>query len=246
MNHARDFLVFPLDVPGPEEAAGWVKRLHGHVGMFKVGLELFIRCGPDIVSRIKDLGGTRIFLDLKLHDIPATVGRSVAAIAELGVDFATIHCGDSPAMLHAAVAAAGGRLNLLGVTLLTSVSNMDLLGAGYAGPFAADPGLLVLKKSEMAKAAGLCGVVCSGRETRMIKKACGGGFLAVTPGVRPGGAAVSDDDQKRVVTPALAIAEGADFLVVGRPIRDADNPVETAEKILEEISEAISKKTATP
>jgi orotidine-5'-phosphate decarboxylase len=235
MKRAKDCLIFPLDVPTRGEAEKWVALLCAHVGMFKVGLELFIRCGPDIVKMIKDRGGEKIFLDLKLHDIPATVSRAVTSIAELGVDFATVHCGESLDMLNAAVAASAGRVRLLGVTLLTSISREDIRSGGFADEFVLDPEKLILKKAAMARAAELAGVVCSGQEVRTIKENLGKDFLAVTPGIRPADG-VSRDDQKRVVTPAKAIRNGSDFLVVGRPIRDSADPLKTTLRILEEIS----------
>ncbi len=239
MKRPKDWLVFPLDVRTRQEAEKWVALLCAHVGMFKVGLELFIRCGPDIVKMIKDRGGEKIFLDLKLHDIPATVSRAVASIADLGVDFATIHCGESLDMLNAAVAASAGRVKLLGVTLLTSISQEDIRGAGFADEFVSTPEKLILKKAAMARAAKFAGVVCSGQEVRLIKESLGEDFIAVTPGIRPANDSVSGDDQKRVATPAMAIQNGADFLVVGRPIRDAADPLKTTLRILEEITTAI-------
>jgi orotidine-5'-phosphate decarboxylase len=241
MKPAKDCLIFPLDVPTRQEAAKWVALLSPHVGIFKLGLELFIRCGPDIVKVIKGLGGEKIFLDLKLHDIPATVFRAVAAIVELGVDFATVHCGESVDMLNAAVDAGAGRVRLLGVTLLTSISRQEVQQAGYADEFVSDPERLVLKKAAMAKTAGLAGVVCSGREVRTLKEIFGKDFLAVTPGIRPSDETVCRDDQKRVVTPAMAIHNGADFLVVGRPIRDADDPARMASRIVEEIAACLGR-----
>jgi orotidine-5'-phosphate decarboxylase len=204
--------------------------------MFKVGLELFIQEGPDIVKMIHSFGDTGVFLDLKLHDIPATVSRAVAGIAELGVHFATVHCGESPGMLEAAVAAAGGRLALLGVTVLTSVSTEDIRAAGFNEEFYTDMTRLVLKRAAMAKAAGCAGIVCSGQEVSLIKKTFAD-FVAVTPGIRPSWQG-ADDDQKRVTTPAQAVSNGSDYLVIGRPIRDADDPRAAAKRIASEIESA--------
>lgn len=203
--------------------------------MFKVGLELFVRYGPEVVKMVRGEGDAGVFLDLKLHDIPATVSRAMTAAADLGVELATVHCGESTEMLAAAVSGAAGRVGVLGVTLLTSVSVGELEQAGYDAAFSRDPTALVLKRAGMAKAAGCAGVVCSGREAAAVKKSLGGDFLAVTPGIRPEGHRVGADDQKRTVTAAEAVRSGSDYLVIGRPIRDADNPVAAVSRIVEEI-----------
>ena len=231
-----DKIVFPLDVSSESEALDFVSLLGRHVGMFKVGLELFVRGGPEMIPRLRKNGARRIFLDLKLHDIPATVGRAMAVVADLGVDFVTVHCGESPRMLAAAVENGGGRTGVLGVTVLTSVSPEEIEQAGFVPELARDPGRLVMKRAAMARTAGCCGVVCSGLEAEAMKAAFGPAFLAVTPGIRPAGA--TGDDQRRVVTPARAVAAGADYLVIGRPIRDARDPVAAAREIAREISEA--------
>ena len=239
MKAPKDYIIFPLDVPSIEAAARYVKLLSGSVGMFKVGLELFIESGPDIIRMIRETGGARIFLDLKLHDIPETVSRAVDRIAALNVDFATVHCGESSRMLEAAVSAGRNRVGVLGVTVLTSVSSGDIRAAGFKDDMYADMSALVIKRAAMAKAAGCAGVVCSGLEVRMIKDRFGSDFIAVTPGIRPVGEGMPADDQKRVTTPAEAIRNGADFLVIGRPIRDASDPKGAAVRIAEEIAEAI-------
>lgn len=231
MKQAKDYIIFPLDVPTLAEAKPYISLLSSHVGMFKVGLELFIRSGPEVVKYIKTRSPAGIFLDLKLHDIPVTVERAMRSVAELGVDLATVHCGESSAMLEAAVAGGGGRVRVLGVTVLTSVSEQDLSAAG----FHTDVFKLVLKRAAMAKATGLSGVVCSGLEVESIKDACGSNFLCVTPGIRPSWETVGKDDQQRVCTPAGAIHDGADYLVIGRPIRDAADPREAARRLAEEI-----------
>jgi orotidine-5'-phosphate decarboxylase len=239
MKTAKDYLVFPLDVPSPETARLLVSLLKEDVGMFKIGLELFIRSGPDLVRWIVAAGSAKVFLDLKLHDIPATVQRAMTQVAELGVFFATVHCGESRAMLDAAVEGAAGKVNVLGVTLLTSVSADDVKNAGYREPYYADLQQLVMKKAMLAKDAGCSGIVCSGQEVRTVKDRLGGSFQAVTPGIRPAGKAVRQDDQSRVVTPAMAIERGADYLVIGRPIRDATDPREAAREITAEIQSAL-------
>lgn len=241
MKTAKDYIVFPLDVPNAEAAMQLVKLLGNHVGIFKIGLELFIRSGPDLVRRIHAASGAKIFLDLKLHDIPVTVKRAMAQIAELGVFFATVHCGESQAMLKAAVEGAGGKVKVLGVTVLTSVSSEDITEVGYRNRYAANLTELVMKKAAMAKQAGCSGIVCSGYEVGEVKNRFGDHFQAITPGIRPCDKRVSDEDQSRVVTPAMAIERGADYLVIGRPIRDASDPQSAARAIAEEIQRTLDK-----
>lgn len=236
MKQAKDYIIFPLDVPTLAEAKPLISTLSGHVGMFKVGLELFIRSGPEVIRFIRSESPAGIFLDLKLHDIPATVARAMRSVAELGVDLATVHCGESSDMLGAAVLGAGGRVRVLGVTVLTSVSEEDLRGTG----FSVGVPELVTRRAGMAKAAGLDGVVCSGLEVEALKAQCGSGFLCVTPGIRPSFGAVGGDDQARVCTPGGAVRSGADYLVIGRPIRDAEAPELAARRIAEEIASALS------
>ncbi|MBS0013240.1 MAG: orotidine-5'-phosphate decarboxylase [Desulfobacterales bacterium] len=233
-----DCIVFPLDLPTVAEAAGYVRQLSGRVGMFKIGLELFIAGGGQIIEIIRECGDSAIFLDLKLHDIPATVGRAMERIAAWdGVAFATVHCGESPAMLKAAVSASSGRVGVLGVTVLTSVSGNDLQNAGFDPVYADNPGALVMKRAQMARDAGCAGVVCSGRESAAIKAEFGKNFITMVPGIRPDWSA-GKEDQKRVVTPAAAVQSGADYLVIGRPIRDAKDPGKAAEQIAAEIRAA--------
>lgn len=240
----RDYIVFPLDVPSLAAAENYVRQLSGYVGMFKVGLELFIQCGPAVISMIRDYSDASVFLDLKLHDIPATVGRAMARVAEYHVDFATVHCGESRRMLEAAVKAAGSRVRVLGVTVLTSISGEDIADAGFLPKFSEDVFQLVLHRAERARAAGCAGVVCAGAEVAEIKSRFGGDFLAVTPGIRPAWEKTAGDDQKRIVTPADAICDGSDYLVVGRPIRDAADPARAARRIGDEISAAFTSRAA--
>ena len=239
MKQAKDYIIFPLDVSSLKEAKQFVKLLSEHVGMFKVGLELFISSGPEIIRHIKDCGSARVFLDLKLHDIPETVSRAMASIADLGVDFATVHCGENEGMLEAAVVGSGGRVGVLGVTILTSVSDKDLFAAGFRSEFASDLSALVIKRASIAKKAGCAGVVCSGLEVAMIKKNFGKDFIAITPGIRPDWDVLRKDDQQRITTPAVAIKNEADYLVIGRPIRDANDPKEAVIRITEEIEAAL-------
>ena len=238
MKTPRDYIIFPLDVPTVKDAVRYAEMLSDVVGMFKVGLELFVEAGPDIVHVIKGTGPAEIFLDLKLHDIPATVHRAMNRVAEMGVTFATVHCGESSRMLEAAVAGGGNHVGILGVTVLTSVSAEDIAGAGFTAEFSSNLSALVKKRAVMAKAAGCAGVVCSGQEVKQIKAVCGSQFIAVTPGIRPAWQA-GDDDQRRIVTPARAIADGSDYLVIGRPIRDAKDPVWAAKQVALEIGEVL-------
>ena len=240
MKKAKDYLIFPLDVPTVHEARRYVSLLTDSVGIFKVGLELFIKTGPGIVNEIRKISAdARIFLDLKLHDIPETVYRAMQGIASLGITYATVHCGESKKMLEAAVRGAGGKVHLLGVTVLTSVANKDLRAAGYDASLAEDVTRLVVKKAAMAGNAGFAGVICSGHETGQIKKTCGESFVAVTPGIRPAWDISSGDDQARIMTPARAIQNGSDHLVIGRPIRDATDPALAARQVLTEIEKAL-------
>ena len=235
MKSGKDYIIFALDVESAGDVQYFVKKLSNHVAMFKVGLELFVRSGPEIVRMIQEQSGAGVFLDLKLHDIPATVGRSMKVIADLGVNLTTVHCGESENMLRAAVSAGAGKVGVLGVTVLTSVSENDILFSGFKEDYVQDMQLLVMKRAGMVRNAGCNGVVCSGLEVAEIKKQFGMNFLAVTPGIRPSWECDKKDDQKRVVTPSMAVQNGADFLVIGRPIRDAADPVEAAVKIADEI-----------
>jgi orotidine-5'-phosphate decarboxylase len=242
MKQPKDYLIFPLDVPTIDEAGRYVSLLQDSVGVFKVGLELFIKAGPDIVHEIRNISANaRIFLDMKLHDIPETVYRAMQGIASLGITYATVHCGESKKMLEAAVKGSEGKVHLLGVTVLTSVAKDDIRSAGYADTFADDVSRLVLKRADMAMQAGFSGVICSGHEAGQVKDSCGETFLAVTPGIRPAWDILKSDDQARIMTPARAIQNGSDHLVIGRPIRDAKDPAHAAQRVLEEIENAIKQ-----
>jgi len=239
MKRAKDYIIFPLDVQSAGDAKHYIGLLSEHVGMFKVGLELFIRSGPQIVKMIREMSEAGVFLDLKLHDIPATVNRAMENIAGLGVNLTTVHCGETTEMLKAAVAGSSGKTGVLGVTVLTSVSAFDIKKAGFENQYYSDISKLVLKRAKTAKDAGCAGVVCSGLEAKMIKNAFGKEFLAVTPGIRPAWSLDNNDDQQRVTTPAEAIKNGSDYLVIGRPIRDAKDPVSAAVKTAEEVEAAL-------
>jgi orotidine-5'-phosphate decarboxylase len=235
MKTGKDRIIFPLDVATIEAAKKYIGWLAERVGLFKVGLELFIRCGPEIIEFIHSQTAARVFLDLKLHDIPATVSRAMSRIADLGVAFATVHVSENRRMLEAAVKGSGGKVGILGVTVLTSVSAKDLESAGYRPVFYDDVPQLVLLRAQQAREAGCAGVICSGHEAGQIKEKFGKDFLAVTPGIRPAWTVNAKEDQRRITTPAQAISAGADYLVIGRPIRDAADPRQAAVRIAEEI-----------
>ena len=227
-------LIFALDVPGKKEAKHYAKVLEGVVGCFKVGLELFISEGPDIVKMIQDQSAANIFLDLKLHDIPATVRGALRSAKKLGVQYITIHSTEGEEILETAQEVKGSGLEVLAVTVLTSTSASSLASLGIREDINASA--LVLDRATRAQNSGCAGVVCSGEEAKLVKSKCGGDFKIVVPGIRPEWARVSDDDQNRIATPSQAIEDGADMIVVGRPIRDANDPREAAQKIIEEIS----------
>ena len=239
MKEPKDYIIFPLDVPTFDEAKRLISLLANDIGIFKVGLELFISAGPEIIKYIHNAGTAKVFLDLKLHDIPATVERAAAIVGELGVKFATVHCGDSVTMLEGAVRGSGGKTGILGVTVLTSTGCDDLLNAGYKEEYCNDLSNLVTKKAMTAKKAGCAGVICSGLEVKKIKEICGADFFAITPGIRPDWEELKTDDQKRITTPADAVKNGSDYIVIGRPIRDAKSPVEAARKVASEIASVI-------
>lgn len=237
---AAEYIVFPLDVPTLEAAGRYVTLLDGKVGVFKVGLELFISHGPKVLEMIREKSSAKIFLDLKLHDISATVQRAMERVSELGVDYITVHCSSSMTMLEKAVAGAKGKTRVLGVTVLTDNDAHTLEAAGFSEMYISHPDELVMKRAKMAHEAGCSGIVCSGKEVGSVKKTFGSSFLAVTPGIRPRWSILENDDQKRVVTPGKAVQEGSDLIVIGRPIRDAEDPVRAAEKTAKEIQAVLS------
>jgi orotidine-5'-phosphate decarboxylase len=229
----QDRLIFALDVPGNKEAEHYAKMLEGVVGCFKIGLELFISEGPDIVKMIQDQSGANIFLDLKLHDIPATVRGALRSAEKLGVQYITIHSIEGEAILETAQEVKGSGLEVLAVTVLTSTSASSLASLGIREDI--NTAALVLDRATRAQNSGCAGVVCSGEEVKLVRSKCGGDFKIVVPGIRPEWACVSGDDQNRIATPSQAIEDGANMIVVGRPIRDAKDPREAAQKIIEEI-----------
>jgi orotidine-5'-phosphate decarboxylase len=238
LNDPKSRLIFALDVPSLDEAVSFVQKLDGSVGMFKVGLELFIKEGPAVLTAIKNHSDAEIFLDLKLHDIPATVERAVQSAAAHKVRFLTVHCAGGEAMLKAAVNGAGDSgLQILGVTVLTSLGPNDHREElGYRKGLTLKD--LTVTRAGVAAKAGCAGVICSGLEVAAIRQNFQN-LKTVVPGIRQNKNNLGGTDQKRVITPKAAIQAGADYLVVGRPIRDAADPKAAAQQIVQEISEAL-------
>ena len=226
-------LIVALDVDSRQAAVDAVKAIGDAVGFYKIGLELFTAEGPDVVRAVKDLG-KKVFLDLKLHDIPRTVERAVRSGGRLGVDLMTIHSVGGRAMIRAAADAAAefgaGGPRILAVTVLTSLDQGDLADIGVAGRTPADQ---VRAMARFATENGAHGLVCSPREVGDLSRTLPEGTLFVTPGVRPAGSAVGD--QKRVATPADAVRDGATHLVVGRPVLAAEDPAAAARAIRAEM-----------
>lgn len=233
---ARKKIIFALDVHGLDDIDRWAEALAGKVGMFKVGKELFTSRGPAAVKAVQRHGG-QVFLDLKYHDIPNTVASAMLEAARLGVQLANLHALGGAEMMETAVAAvqkefnAAERPRLLAVTILTSSTALTLQQVGIEHSVQD----MVVRLARLAKASGMDGVVASPLEIGLIREACGPDFLIVTPGVRPTFAAA--DDQKRIMTPAEAVSSGADYLVIGRPIAKAADPVQAAECIAAEIAD---------
>ena len=233
----KDRLIFALDVPDKSEAQRLVKLLRDSVGCFKVGLELFVREGPDILKLIKDHSSAEIFLDLKLHDIPATVRGALRSAEKLGVKYITIHSTEGEAILEASKEVKGSGLEVLAVTILTSMGETQLhdLGSNLK------VGDVVLDRAVRAQKSGCTGIICSGEEILSVKQKLGDAFKVVVPGIRPEWSQITSDDQKRIATPGKAIQAGADLIVVGRPIRDAVDPEKTARKIVAEIEKSVKQ-----
>ncbi len=226
-------IIVALDHPSAEEALDLVRRLGDQGRFFKVGLELYTRAGPDVVRRLRD-HGKRVFLDLKLHDIPNTVAGAVRAAAALDVELITIHTAGGLPMMRAAVEAAEGTMGLLAVTLLTSLSPSDVEAVwGREIRSIRDE---VSRLAGLAEECGLAGVVASALETGWLRPQVGADFLIVTPGIRPAGADL--DDQMRVATPADAVEAGASYLVVGRPVTQADDPLAALQALQAEVAAA--------
>jgi orotidine-5'-phosphate decarboxylase len=226
----RERLIVGLDVPTVDEAEKVVRDLDGIASFYKIGYQLAFAGGLDFARELAG-GGAKVFLDMKLLDIDHTVAKGVENIVKMGVTMLTVHA--YPKAMKAAVEAArGSALRLLGVTVLTSMDERDVIDAGYEY----DPHRLVLRRAEQALHAGMGGVVCSANEAAAVRRAVGPDMAVVTPGIRPAGA--DHGDQKRVVTPAEAIRNGSSHLVVGRPIVGATDRRLAAEAILDEMRSA--------
>jgi orotidine-5'-phosphate decarboxylase len=230
---ARNKIIFALDVPGLADVTKWAGLLSGKVGMFKIGKQLFTACGPEAVRTIRDAGG-EVFLDLKYHDIPNTVAMATVEAARLGVQLCNLHALGGYEMMATTMETLAkncgdNRPKVLAVTVLTSSNQETLAEIGIDTPVQDQ----VVRLAKLAKRAGVDGVVASPQEVPMIREACGSDFLIVTPGVRP--AFASADDQKRIMTPADAVALGADYLVIGRPISAHSDPAKACDMIIDEI-----------
>lgn len=227
-------LIFPLDFADLRQALKYVHMLKDHVHVFKIGLELFVSAGPDAIRSVLDAGGRRIFLDMKFHDIPETVRRALKTPYIKDVEFITVHSSDGPDILKAAVSSVPEKTKILAVTVLTSQGGSELNKILLLKD---DVSLtdLVIHRARLAKESGCGGIVCSGHEIAIIRENLGKDFIVVTPGVRPAWSLIPGDDQKRIVTPADAARLGADYIVVGRPIRDARDPAEATVRIIEEM-----------
>lgn len=226
-------VITALDYPDAASALECAKRLKPELCALKVGKELFTAAGPQLVEKLQDQG-FKIFLDLKFHDIPNTTAKAVAAAARLGVWMVNVHCSGGRVMMEAAAEAAASQAHkpiLIGVTVLTSMDEAQLKDLGITDPIDE----VVLRLASLAKECGLDGVVSSAREAALIKECIAQPFVNVTPGIRPAGAALGD--QKRVLTPLEALKAGADYLVIGRPITQAADPVAALESINAEIKE---------
>lgn len=227
-------IIYALDVPSPEEAKQWVKKLDSDIKFFKVGLELFLAGWWDIVDFIVDRGN-KVMLDLKFFDIPETVHLAVQQVKDRGVTFATIHGND--AIIKAALANRGD-VKILAVTVLTSFDESDMRQMGLTGSIED----LVLIRSKKALALGCDGVVASALEAKPLRDELGSNFLVVTPGIRPESSVSGEDDQKRIATARQAIINGADHVVIGRPIRNAADPISTIKKLQDEIEQGLASR----
>src|SRR5271156_335178 len=233
MPSAKDRLAVALDFADEREAIKLVDQLGETCQWYKVGMELYYAAGNSIVQKLRDRGFS-VFLDLKLHDIPNTVAGAVRSATQAGASLLTIHASGGAAMMNAAseAASAPGSPRLLAVTVLTSMGASELAGIGIAS----SPADQVLRLAKLAQKSGIDGMVCSAEEVALLRKEIGPDTLLVIPGIRPTGSTI--EDQKRIATPAQAIAHGASMLVVGRPIPRAADPAAATQAILEEIEQA--------
>ena len=236
MSPASEKIILALDVETFEEAEYFVKTLRNTIGIFKVGKQLFTRCGPGIIEMVHHHEG-KVFLDLKYHDIPNTVARAVEEAAKLKVFMLTIHAMGGMEMMQKAVASSTSSSRTLAVppplivavTILTSLKQEDLVAIGIDMPIEET----VFRLATLAKQAGVNGVVASAQEAQRIKTGCGSDFIIVTPGIRPQNTSL--DDQKRTVTPKEALRAGSTFMVIGRPILKAKDPLKAAQDIAHEV-----------
>lgn len=235
---SKDHLIVALDYPSATEALRLVDSLEQTCQWFKVGMELYYAAGNQIVEQLRNRG-YNVFLDLKLHDIPNTVAAAVRSVTQAGASLLTIHAAGGPVMMTAATEAASSpnAPRLLAVTVLTSMDTEQLLSIGVTS----SPAQQVARLARLAESSGISGLVCSAEETALLRKQLHPDTLLVVPGIRPAGAAAQD--QKRIATPAQAIAAGASTLVIGRPITQAADPAKAAQAILEEIEQELTQKT---
>ena len=233
---AKKRIIFPLDFQDLEIALSWVDLLKDHVGMFKIGLELFVKYGPKAVEEVRKKTDLPIFLDLKLCDIPNTVSQAVRSAKSLGVDFITLHTLSGRRALESAVEVAQEKPKVLAVTILTSLDKADLLELAFNGEYIRETDELILRYALLASQCGCSGVVVSGKEVKKIKENLPT-LLTVVPGIRL--ESQETQDQLRTATPAEAILNGADYLVIGRPIRLSEEPVKTCLSIIQEIERAL-------
>jgi orotidine-5'-phosphate decarboxylase len=228
--NARDRLIIALDLPNADQALKMARELSGEVTFFKIGLQLYTAAGPDIVRAIHGTGA-KVFLDLKLHDIPNTVAKAVEAAAKLDVAMLTIHLSGGRGMIEAAVASSPQNLLLLGVTVLTSSDETTLRETGVDSAVEQQ----AVRLAELGAAAGIRGLIASPHELQPLRARLRNDIAIITPGVRPAWAAA--DDQKRFTTPRQAVETGADFLVIGRPVTAHANPREAVQKIIGELAD---------
>jgi len=227
-------LISALDVPEMETALAMVDKFGEEVQWYKVGKQIFTKFGPEIVRSLKSRG-KKVFLDLKFHDIPNTVAQAIRSAASLGADIVNVHASGGPAMLTAAAQAARETgVTVIAVTVLTSLDENELRAIGLQ----ATPAEQVVRLAKLTKDCGLAGVVCSPKEITLVREACGRDFLTVVPGIRPAGAAAGD--QKRIMTPAEAAKAGADYIVVGRPILQAEDPQGAARAVNAKLAAALA------
>jgi len=228
---AKDKIIVPLDVPTAQAARELIKAIGGTVGFFKVGNQLFTSAGPEIVKEVR-ASGSKVFLDLKYHDIPNTVRHAVQSASALGVDMLTVHLSGGRAMCEAAVVGRGmSEVLILGVTVLTSLNDAALSEIGFRGSVEDE----VLLLAELAKNVGITGLVASPRELNILRERFGSLFTTVIPGIRPVWS--EPGDQKRTLTPRQAVEAGADYLVIGRPITASEDPKIAVQRIVDELEQ---------